>query len=53
MLFKSGVILFIVEQLTFFKRGHTWINNDKAFEIQHAFDITQRHIKQQADTRWQ
>ncbi|MNZ95684.1 hypothetical protein D3C78_1148490 [compost metagenome] len=52
-LFQRFEILLIVEQLTFFKGGHAWIDNDIALEVENALDITQGHVHQQADTRRQ
>ena len=49
-LFERFEVLLIIQQLTLFKGGHAWIDNHVAFEIQHAFDITQGHVQQQTDT---
>ncbi|MNK62339.1 hypothetical protein D3C87_815130 [compost metagenome] len=49
-LFQRFEVLLVVEQLTFFKGGHAWIDNDVALEVENAFDITQGHVHQQADT---
>ena len=52
-LFQCFKVLLVVHQLTTLQRGHTWIDHDKTFEIQHALDITQGHIEEHADTRRQ
>ncbi|VVN45648.1 hypothetical protein PS624_05759 [Pseudomonas fluorescens] len=49
-LFQRFKVLLVVQQLTFFKGGHAWIDNDIALEVENAFDITQGHVHQQADT---
>ena len=49
-LFQRFEVLLVVQQLTFFKSGHAWIDNDIALEVENAFDITQGHVHQQADT---
>src|SRR5690606_19206706 len=46
-------ILLVVQQLTLFKGGHAWIDNDIALEVENALDITQGHVNQQTDTRRQ
>ena len=50
---ELGVILFITEQLSNFEISQSRVDNEKRFEIQHAFDVPQRHIKQQANPRRQ
>ena len=52
-LFQRFEILLVVEQLTTLQRGHAGIDDHEAFEVQHALDITQRHIEEHADTRRQ
>ncbi|RML80683.1 hypothetical protein ALQ89_06468 [Pseudomonas amygdali pv. tabaci] len=49
-LFKGFEVLLVVQQLTFFKGSHAWIDNDIALEVENALDITQGHVHQQADT---
>ena len=49
-LFQRFEILLVVEQLTTLQRGHAGIDDHKAFEVQHALDITQGHIEEHADT---
>ena len=49
-LFERFKVLLIVEQLAFFQRGHTRIDNYIALEIENPFDIAQGHVQQQADT---
>ena len=49
-LFQRFEVLLIVQQLTFFQSGHARIDNDIALEVENAFDITQGHVHQQADT---
>ncbi len=49
-LFQCFEILLVVEQLSFLERGHARIDDDVAFEIKHALDVTQGHVQQQADT---
>ena len=49
-LFQRFEILLVVQQLTFLKSGHARLDNDVALKIENAFDITQGHVQQQADT---
>ena len=49
-LFQRFEVLLVVQQLTFFKGGHAWVDNDIALEVENTFDITQGHVHQQADT---
>ena len=49
-LFQRIQILFFSQDLLAFQVGHTAFDNHIRFEVQHAFDIAQRHIEQQADT---
>ncbi|MNQ60106.1 hypothetical protein D3C85_743750 [compost metagenome] len=46
-------VLFVVEQLALFQGGHARIDHHVALEIEHALDIAQGHVQQQADTRRQ
>src|SRR3546814_17534956 len=39
-----------MKQLTLFQGSHARIDNDIAFEIEHALDVAQSHVQQQADT---
>ena len=52
-LFQRVQILFFSQDLLAFQVSHTAFDNHIGFEVQHAFDIAQRHIEQQADTRRQ
>ena len=49
-LFQRFKVLLVVQQLTLFKGGHARLDNNVALEIEYAFDITQGHVQQQADT---
>ena len=49
-LFQRFEVLLVVQQLALFQGGHAWVDNDIALEVEHAFDITQGHVHQQADT---
>ena len=49
-LFQRVEILLFSQDLALLEVGHAAFNHDIRFEIQHAFDIAQRHIQQQADT---
>ena len=49
-LFQRVKVLLFGQNLTFFEVGHATFDNNVRFEIEHAFDIAQRHIQQQADT---
>src|SRR3990167_1897546 len=49
-LFEGFEVLLVVQQLAFLKGGHARIDNDVALEVEHALDITQGHVHQQADT---
>ncbi|RMO83569.1 hypothetical protein ALQ34_05340 [Pseudomonas syringae pv. maculicola] len=49
-LFEGFEVLLVVQQLTFFKGGHAWIDNDIALEVENTLDIAQGHVHQQADT---
>ena len=44
---------FFVEQLVFFQRCHTRIEDDEGFEVQHPLDFAQGEVKQQTDARRQ
>ena len=52
-LFDGFEVLLVVEQLTLLEGGHARIDHHVALEIEHAFDVTQGHVQQQADTAWQ
>ncbi|EGG98386.1 hypothetical protein imdm_72 [gamma proteobacterium IMCC2047] len=52
-LFQSFEVLLVIQNLTVFQRGHAWVSDNKGFEVQHALDITQRHIQQHTNTGWQ
>ncbi len=49
-LFQRVKILLFSQDLATLEVGHAAFDNYIRFEVQHAFDITQRHIQQQADT---
>ena len=55
--FAKGVLGFIklifVDQLAFCERGDARLNNDVTLKIEHLFNVLQRHIQHQRDTRWQ
>ena len=51
--FDGLQILFFVEQLAARERGQARIDDDIRFEIQDAFDVTQRHVEHQTDARRQ
>ena len=52
-LFHRFVVLLVRQQLPFLKGCHAGVGHYERFEIEDAFDVTQGHIEQQADTRWQ
>ena len=43
-------VLLVVQQLALFQGGHARVDNDIALEVEHALDVTQGHVHQQADT---
>jgi hypothetical protein len=50
----DGVEIGLVgQQLTALQRGHAGVDHHEGLEIQHALDIAQGHVQQQADTRRQ
>ena len=49
-LFEGFEVLLVVKQLTFLQSGHARIDHHVALEIEHALDIAQGHVQQQADT---
>ncbi len=46
-------VLIVGQQLPALEVGHAGIDDDEGLEIEHALDVAQRHIEQQANTRWQ
>ena len=48
---NSDHVFFFRKQLMLFQGSQAWFCYNVVFEIQNAFDILQRHIKQCADTR--
>src|SRR6266404_908883 len=46
-------ILVFRQQLTVLERGQARLQHDVIFEVQDPLEILQRHVEQQADTRWQ
>ncbi len=52
-LFQRLEVLLVVQQLALFQGGHARIDHHVALEIEHALDIAQGHVQQQADTRRQ
>ncbi|MNN08416.1 hypothetical protein D3C81_1212690 [compost metagenome] len=52
-LFESFEVLLVVQQLALLQGGHARIDHHVALEIEHALDIAQGHVQQQADTRRQ
>ena len=53
VLLERLVVLLVVEQLPALERGHAGVDDDEGLEIQHALDVAQRHVEQQADARRQ
>ena len=49
-LFQRFEILLVVQQLTLFQRGHARVDDNVALEVEHALDIAQGHVHQQANT---
>ncbi len=49
-LFQRVQILLFSQDLVTFQIGHPTFDNHIGFEVENAFDITQRHIQQQTDT---
>ncbi|MCY1220819.1 hypothetical protein D9M72_328490 [compost metagenome] len=49
-LFEGFEVLLVVQQLAFLQGGHARIDHYVALEIEHALDVTQGHVQQQADT---
>ncbi|CRR36469.1 hypothetical protein PAERUG_P54_1_London_24_VIM_2_04_13_02269 [Pseudomonas aeruginosa] len=49
-LFEGLEVLLVVQQLALFQGGHARIDHHVALEIEHALDIAQGHVQQQADT---
>ena len=49
-LFEGFEVLLVVQQLTLLEGGHARVDHDVALEIEHALDVTQGHVHQQADT---
>ncbi len=49
-LFERLEVLLVVQQLALLERGHARIDHHVALEIEHALDVTQGHVQQQADT---
>ena len=47
------VIVFFGQQLTALQRSQTRIGYHKSFKVQNAFDVTQSHVQNHAQTRWQ
>ena len=41
------------QQLAALHRRHAWVDDDEGFEVQHALDLTQRHVEHEADARRQ
>ncbi|KAF1069317.1 MAG: hypothetical protein GAK45_01130 [Pseudomonas citronellolis] len=49
-LFEGFEVLLVIQQLPLLQGGHTRIDHHVALEIEHALDVTQGHVQQQADT---
>ncbi|MCY1530064.1 hypothetical protein D9M68_652400 [compost metagenome] len=49
-LFEGFEVLLVVQQLALLQGGHARVDHHVALEIEHAFDVTQGHVQQQADT---
>ena len=43
-------IVLFGQQLALVQRGHAGLDDDEAFEVQHALDIAQRHVEHHAQT---
>ena len=46
-------VVFFGQQLLLLQRRHARFGHDEAFEVQHAFDVAQRHVEDHAQTRRQ
>ena len=44
-LFNRFEVGLVIQQLSFFKRGHTGIDDDETFEIKHALNVAQCHVE--------
>ena len=53
VLFDRLEVLLVGQQLEAFQRGHARIDDHVRLEVQHALDVTQRDVQQQADARRQ
>ena len=51
--FDCFKVLLVAQQLAALKRGQPFVDDDIGLEVQHAFDLAQRHVEQQADARRQ
>src|SRR3569623_657236 len=51
--FNGGKILLVGEQLAALELGHARIDHYEGFEIEHALNVTQGHVEQQAHARGQ
>ena len=50
---ELGVEIVLRHDAEFFQRSHTRISHHVGFKVQHALDIAQGHIQDQAQTAWQ
>ena len=53
VLFDGLQVHFVRQQLPALQRGHARVDHHEGFEIQHALDLTQRHVQHEADARGQ
>mmetsp|Transcript_23362 Transcript_23362/g.55498 ORF Transcript_23362/g.55498 Transcript_23362/m.55498 type:complete len:1308 (+) Transcript_23362:390-4313(+) len=48
-----GVVVVLAHDRELLQRGHARVDDDIGFKVQHAFDVAQRHVEHQAQTRRQ
>src|SRR5690554_166115 len=49
-LLEGFEVLLVVQQLALFQGGHARVDHHVALEVEHALDVAQGHVQQQADT---
>ena len=53
VLLQFGIVVVFGHDAVLFQRCHAGIGHNVGFKVQHALDVTQRHVQDQAQTAWQ